>query len=63
MKKENIVTDEKIEQAYVIMAQVVRNYGDKYLPLFKRIHDEREERKANQDLRNIALLVASNPIK
>lgn len=60
MKKEVIVTDENIEQAYIIMANIVRNYGDKYLNIFKRIHDEREARKANQELRNIALQVSSN---
>ncbi|OJV55784.1 MAG: hypothetical protein BGO31_16955 [Bacteroidetes bacterium 43-16] len=60
MKKEVIVTDENIEQAYIIMANIVRNYGDKYLTIFKRIHDEREVRKANQELRNIALQVSSN---
>jgi len=60
LKKEFTVTDENIEKAYIIMAQIIQKYGDKYLPIFKRIHEEREARKANQDLKNIALQVASN---
>lgn len=60
MKKEVTITDENIEQAYIIMAHIVRNYGDKYLPIFKRVHEERNARKANQDLKNIALQVSNN---
>lgn len=58
LKKRISVTDENIDQAYIIMARIIHAYGDKYLPIFKRIHEERELRKANQDLRNIALQVA-----
>jgi len=47
-----------LEQAYTIMAKIVRDHGDVYLPIFKRLHEEREARKARQDLRNIALQVA-----
>lgn len=60
MKNQVDVTDENIEQAYIIMAHIIQKYGDKYLPIFKRIHQERELRKANQDLRNIALRIAAN---
>ena len=47
-----------LEEAYQIMARIVRDYGDKYLPVFKRLHEEREVRKANQGLKDIALQVA-----
>lgn len=60
MLQTNHVTDEEIETAYIIMAKIIRDYGDKYLPIFKRIHEERELRKANQGLKNIALQVAQN---
>lgn len=56
--KQKIVTDEMLEEAYQIMARIVRDYGDKYLPVFKRLHEEREVRKANQGLKDIALQVA-----
>lgn len=55
-----LVTDEDLEAAYKIMAMIVRNYGDKYLPVFKRIHEEREFRKAQQSLKNIALQIAQD---
>lgn len=63
MPKGNIVTDENIEAAYIIMGRIIRDYGDKYLPIFKRLHEERELRKANRDLRSIALQVAKTGIE
>ena len=61
MAKEKTVTNEMIEEAYRIIAGIVRDHGDKYLPVFKRLHEERAHRQANQDLKNIALQVAGNP--
>jgi hypothetical protein len=60
MGKKNVVTDEKLEEAYQVIARIVRDYGEKYLPIFKRLHEEREIRKASQDLKDIALQVAQN---
>lgn len=60
MSKERIVTDEELERAYRIIAKIVHDYGDKYLPIFQRIHEEVEARKAKQGLKDIALLVAQN---
>lgn len=57
-QKEKTVTDEQVDKAYGIMARIVRDYGDAYLPIFKRLHEEREARKAKGDLRNIALQIA-----
>jgi len=56
--EDNTVTDDMIERTYQIMAVIIRDHGDKYLPIFKRLHEERERRKATQDLKNIALQVA-----
>ena len=55
---EKTVTDEMLEQAYIIMAKIIRDRGEKYLPIFNRLHQEREARKAKQDLKNIALQIA-----
>lgn len=55
MSKQEKSLDEKIEESYFIMAKIIRDHGDVYLPLFKRVHEERELRKANRDLKNIAL--------
>lgn len=60
MRKADIIAEENIEKAYIVMAKIVRNYGDKYMPIFERIHQEREALKAKQDLKGIALRVAQN---
>lgn len=57
MTKEKTVTDARLEEAYTIMAAIIRDHGDKYLPIFKRLHEERLQRKANSDLKEIALQI------
>ncbi|HTN46365.1 MAG TPA: hypothetical protein VL098_08470 [Flavipsychrobacter sp.] len=58
MSQHTIVTDERLEEAYTIMAAIIRDHGDKYLPVFKRLHEERLQRKEKNDLKAIALQVA-----
>lgn len=58
MRQQKTVTDEQLEKAHGIMARIVRDYGDQYLPIFKRLHEEKAARQANSDLKNIALQVA-----
>lgn len=60
MQKEKEVTDDQVNKACGIMARIVRDYGDAYLPIFKRLYDEIEMRKAKADLKNIALQFAQN---
>ena len=48
------VGDERLEKAYSAMAEFVTAYGDAYLPIFRRLHDEREQRNANQSLLDLA---------
>ncbi|WP_168732718.1 hypothetical protein [Flavobacterium supellecticarium] len=57
------MTEENIEKAYIIMAKIVRDYGEKYMPIFERMHEIREAHKSNRDLKNIALLVAQTHIE
>jgi hypothetical protein len=59
MKKPPKLSDELVEEAYITMAQIIRDHGDKFLPVFQRIHEIREQRKAKRDLKNIALQIAS----
>lgn len=59
MEKDKILTDEKLQAAYVIIAGIVTKYGDKYLPIFKRLHEEKLQRQANADLKAIAQQVLS----
>lgn len=63
MRKTNILTEKNIEKAYTIMAKIVVMHGDKYLPVFQRMHEIREEYKAKQDMKNIALQIAQNSIE
>lgn len=53
------ITLEEIEETYLHAAQIVKLYGDAYLPTFKRLHDELEVRRKMQDIKSIALRVAA----
>lgn len=58
MNTKKHLTDERLNEAYEIMAGIVRDLGDEYLPVFKRLHEEIEKRKAAGNLKDIALQVA-----
>jgi hypothetical protein len=58
MTRQTKVTDTMLDDAYIIMAGIIRNHGEKYLPIFKRLHEERLQRKADSDLKKIALQIA-----
>ncbi len=49
----------ELEEAYKIAAVIVKRYGEKYLPVFKRMHDEIEQAKADNSFKQIALQVAA----
>lgn len=42
------------------MARIVGEYGDVALPIFQRLHEEREKRRAQQDLKTLAQKVVLN---
>ncbi|MCK9247111.1 MAG: hypothetical protein M0P11_09200 [Anaerolineaceae bacterium] len=44
------VTDEILEECYVVMARIVTLYGETYLPIFERLHREREDRMGRKAL-------------
>ena len=48
------VDDERLEAAYIAMAEIVTTYGETYLPIFQRLHDELETRRSNKTMMNIA---------
>ena len=46
------VTDEALYESYVVMATIIKLYGDQYLPIFERLKaeiDARDERKVLLD--------------
>lgn len=49
-----------LDVCYNILARIVRNQGEKYLPIFQRIYEEKLRIEANSALHAIALQVAAN---
>lgn len=49
---------QQLEHALRIAARVVVFYGETYIPIFNRLHDEVEKLKLNQDKENLAVLLA-----
>ncbi len=60
MYNSKTVTDGMLEDAYRIIARIVRDQGELYLPIFKRLHEERQLRHANKDLASVAKAIADN---
>ncbi|OSZ82567.1 hypothetical protein CAP35_04680 [Chitinophagaceae bacterium IBVUCB1] len=52
------MTDENLQTAYLIIAGIVKKHGDVYLPIFKRVHEEVELRKKQNDLLLLAMKIA-----
>ncbi|MBW4889210.1 hypothetical protein KXQ82_05765 [Mucilaginibacter sp. HMF5004] len=49
------VTIRDLKKAYQIAAKVVSDYGDVYLPIFKRMHEEMKSFEANNHLWDLAI--------
>lgn len=52
------VTDRMLSDCYVIVAQIVEEHGEHYLPLFQRLQKEIDLRKQNKKLLRDAKSVA-----
>ncbi len=52
------LTDEDLQTAYLLIAGIVKKHGDAYLPIFKRVHEEVELRKKQNDLLQLAMKIA-----
>ncbi|HAA13071.1 MAG TPA: hypothetical protein DCE41_15815 [Cytophagales bacterium] len=57
------ITLDRVRNAYKISARVVHLYGDRYLPLFERLHKELEAMEKKEVLKKIALKVAEDSEK
>ncbi len=53
------ITIDKLHGANLIAARIVAKYGDAYLPVFNRLHKEVQKQKESEEIKNIALTVAS----
>jgi hypothetical protein len=56
------ITKQQLLEAYRIAAQVVALYGDAYLPAFERLHKEMEKCNQSDEIKTIALNIASGII-
>ena len=52
------VTDELLYESYVFMADIVKTYGEQFLPIFERLHSEIEIRKEKRHLLKAAIDVS-----
>lgn len=50
-------TLEELEKGLKIAARIAVLYGETYLPIFTRLHDEVEKMKANQSKGNLAFML------
>lgn len=48
------VTDTMLEECYIMMANIVKDHGELYLPIFERLHEELKIRKSKKDLIGLA---------
>jgi hypothetical protein len=55
-----MVTDQELEKCYIIISKIITKYGEVYLPIFERIHNERQLRAKKQDMLSIALSVVNS---
>ena len=53
------LTMEELYECYNSLARIVKKYGNEYLPLFERVHNEIERRKKKNRLLDIAMDVAN----
>ncbi len=52
------ITDELFDECYQTAARLVRIHGEKYLPIFERMHQEKERRKEKKSLLKQAYFTA-----
>lgn len=53
------ITVEELQASYRSAAKIVARYGDAYLPVFKRLHEEVQKLERASEIKTIALSVAS----
>ena len=53
------IMDDTFNEAYQAIAKIVVEHGDLYLPIFKRMQRELEQRRATIELKNLAAIVAA----
>ena len=49
------VTDKMLQESYIVMAEIVKCYGEHYLPIFERLHEEIDNRRKTRKLSIICI--------
>jgi len=57
--KDEDVTYEMLKESYINMAHIVKAYGDHYLPIFERLHQEIQIRKKKDKMLNLAISLSN----
>jgi hypothetical protein len=52
------VTDELLYESYVFMANIVKTYGEQFLPIFERLHSEIKIREEKRSILEAAMEVS-----
>lgn len=52
------MTSNNLSRCYYIAAKVVAEFGDTYLPVFERLHNEIQKHQEKSDIKSLALRVA-----
>lgn len=53
------VSDKILQESYIVMAEIVQTYGEQYLPIFERLHEEIDSRQQKRELLDAALKAAT----
>ena len=56
------VSDEMLHESYIVMAEIVQCYGEQYLPIFERLHEEIDSRQKKRELLDAALKAATGGV-
>jgi len=60
---QGIMTDERLMAAYETLASFVSTYGEIYLPLFERLHDEIQKRENHTAFISLARTIHERKIE
>jgi len=61
--QDKAVSDQVLLESYIVMAEIVQHYGEQYLPIFERLHEEIDSRQKKRELLDAALKAAAGGLE
>jgi importin-like protein len=52
------ITDEVLTESYIFMANIIKIYGEQFLPIFERLHSEIAKRKEKRHILETAIEIS-----